>query len=124
MKKSSNIYDIGALFMIKAQQKPRTPKQSNSLHLWMSELSEILNDAGLDQRKVLKPSIEIPWTPEAIKEQLVRPIMKSLTTKVSTTQLESKEIDQIVKVIVRHLGEKFGVSPTEFPSIERSIKYQ
>ena len=116
-----NIYDVIALFMIKAQQ--RTIPQNSSLHLWMSELSEILNSAGLDQRKILKPSVSIPWTMQAIKEQLVKPVLKAYNGKTSTTQLTTKEIDKIVEIITRHLGEKFGVSPTEFPSIERQIDY-
>lgn len=107
--------------MIKAQQ--RTIPQNSSLHLWMSELSEILNSAGLDQRKILKPSVSIPWTMQAIKEQLVKPVLKAYNGKTSTTQLTTKEIDKIVEIITRHLGEKFGVSPTEFPSIERQIDY-
>lgn len=102
--------------MDKKEQK-RTQAQNRSLHLFFTQLAEQLNDAGLDQRKVLKPSVDIPWTAIAIKEQLWRPIQKAQLHKDSTTELTTKEIDQVLDTITRHLGQKFGIQVI-FPSIE------
>lgn len=97
----------------------RTSNQNRALHLFLAQLAETLNDAGLDQRKVLKPSVSIPWTPVAIKEQLWRPIQKALFAKESTTELDKvKELDRIHEVLMRHLGEKFEVEYIPFPSNE------
>jgi len=90
------------------------------LHLYFTQLAEALNDAGLDMRKTLKPSIEIPWSSKSIKEYLWRPIMKAQCGKESTTELTTKEIDQIFDVINRHLSEKFGLF-VEWPSLESLI---
>lgn len=95
----------------------RTISQNRALHLYFTQLAETLNDAGLDMRKVLKPGIDIPWTSKSIKEFLWRPIQESLLHKESTTELTTVEIDKVLDVITRHLGEKFGVAQ-EFPSIE------
>ena len=38
----------------------RTPRQNRSLHMWLRMVADDLNNAGLDQRKVLKPEIAIP----------------------------------------------------------------
>lgn len=100
--------------------KPRTLQQSKALHLYFSHLAEILNDNNLDMRKVLKPSINIPWTAKSIKEHLWRPIMKIQLGKDSTTELTTKEIDEVYDVINKHLGEQFGIT-VEFPSIESLI---
>jgi len=96
--------------------KKRTTAQNAALHVFLKLLAESLNDAGLDQRTVLKPSVSIPWTPESAKEQLWRPIQKALYGSTSTTQLEKLEqVDHTHEVLMRHLAEKFGVEFIEFP---------
>lgn len=99
------------------ESKQRTLQQNKSLHALFGNLAQELNDSGLDQRKVLKESVDIPWTPEAIKEQIWRPVQKAMLQKESTTQLTTKEIDEVFDVINRHLGDKFGLH-VAFPSIE------
>ena len=97
--------------------KPRTETQNSALHLYFTQLAEMLNDAGLDMRKTLKPGVEIPWTGKSIKEFLWRPIMTAQLGKESTKDLTTKEIDQVFDVINRHLSEKFGIT-LPFPSID------
>ena len=100
--------------------KPRTLQQSKALHLYFTQLAEILNESGLDMRKVLKPSISIPWTPQTIKENLWKPIMEFQLQKSSTTEMTTKDIDEVYDVINKHIGEQFGIS-IEFPSQESLI---
>jgi hypothetical protein len=98
----------------------RTSQQNRALHLYLTMLSDALNDAGLDQRKVLKPGVSIPWTPSAAKEQLWRPIQVALFQKESTTELDkTKELDKVHEVLMRHLGEKFGIEYIPFPVDEK-----
>lgn len=99
------------------KEKIRTDKQNRALHLYFTHLAEALNENGLDMRKTLKPSIEIPWTPKTVKDYLWRPIMKAQVMKESTTELTTKEIDLVFDTLNRHLSEKFGLS-VPFPSIE------
>jgi hypothetical protein len=100
------------------KDKPaRTRQQNKALHLYYTFLANALNDAGLDMRKTLKPEIEIPWTPETVKEFLWRPIQRAQLQKESTTELTTKELDEVLETLSRHLGEKFGLS-VPFPSIE------
>lgn len=95
----------------------RTTQQNKALHVYFRLLADTLNEAGLDQRKVLKPSIDIPWDAKSIKEQLWRPIQNAQIHKKSTKDLETTEIDKIYDTLNRHLSEKFGVS-VPFPSEE------
>lgn len=100
-------------------QKPRTPEQNRALHLFFKILAGHLNAAGLDQRVVLKPGVSIPWTEEAVKEQLWRPIQKAMFNKQSTTELSKlEEIDAIHEVLMRELGQKFGLEYIDFPHFE------
>ena len=94
-----------------------TPQQRKALELYFRLLADKLNESGLDQRKVLKPSVEIPWNHDSIKNQLWGPIQKAQINKESTTELEKKEIDIIYDTLNRHLGEKFGIH-VPFPNDE------
>lgn len=99
----------------------RTKKQNDSLHLYFQQLSETLNEAGLDVRAVMKPEMDIPWSGVMVKELLWRPIQKIYLNKKSTTRLTSDEVSQVYKILDRHLAEKFGVL-VEFPSLETLIQ--
>jgi len=98
----------------------RTVRQNKALHVLFRLLAETLNDNGLDMRKTLKPGIDIPWSPESAKEYLWRPVQEAQLNKKSTTELTTKEIDEVFDTINKHLGEKFGVH-VPFPSIEELI---
>lgn len=102
------------------ENKQRTIQQNKALHLYFTHLSEALNDAGLDMRKTLKPEVEIPWTPENIKNLIWKPIMEAQLGKKSTTEMNTKDIDVVFDTINRHLGEKFGLE-IRFPSIDSLI---
>lgn len=100
----------------------RTLTQNAALHLYFSLVAETLNDAGLDMRVVLKPEVEIPWSKDTIKDFLWRPIQRFQLGKESTTELTTKEIDQIFDTMNRHLA-KHGVHE-DFPSIETLMNQQ
>lgn len=100
----------------------RTRQQNNALHLLFNLLSDGLNDAGLDMVHTLKPGTEIPWTSQNVKEFLWRPIQEAQLGKKSTTELTTKEIDQVFDTLNRHLGNKFKLH-VPFPSIEE-VMYQ
>jgi hypothetical protein len=87
----------------------RTSLQNRSLHKYFQLLADALNDAGLDMKKTLKPEIDIPWTPENIKNHLWRPIQIAVTQKHSTTELTTGEPNRVYEVLDRHISEKFGI---------------
>jgi len=99
------------------EPKPMTRKQQNAMHLWFQMLADELNLAGLDQRKVLKQSVKIPWDKSSVKERLYKPILEAYKGKKSTTDMTTKEIEEMLDILTRHLGKKFGVS-CDFPSVE------
>lgn len=104
-------------------EKQRTVQQNKALHVYFSLIANALNDGGYDMRKVLKPEVEIPWSPRAVKEYLWRPVMKIQLQKASTTQMSTTDIDLVFDTINRHLGEKFGIHEP-FPSLEEIINRQ
>jgi len=98
----------------------RTLRQNASLHLFYELLATELNSSGLDMKKVLKPTIDIPWTQENVKNHLWRPIQEAMLNKESTTELTTKEVSQVYEVLNRHLGEKLKVH-VPFPSDEQTL---
>lgn len=102
--------------------KQRSNQQNKSLHLFFELLANELNMAGLDMKKVLKPTVDIPWTKTTIKEHLWKPLQNAYNLKKSTTELTTAEVSQIYDVLNRHLGEKFSIH-VPFPSEEQTEEY-
>lgn len=87
----------------------RTIQQNKALHKTFELWCDQLNGAGLTVKVVLKPEVEVMWTPDMIKEYLWRPIQKAQLGKESTTELTTKEVDKVYQTLQHHFGEKFGI---------------
>ena len=94
----------------------RTLAQNRALHLYCKNVSQALNSAGYDMKKVIKA--DVPWTPLQVKELIWRPIQKALLRKESTTNLSKSEVNKVFETVSKLLAERFGIV-VEFPSIER-----
>ncbi|MBT7929836.1 hypothetical protein HN682_07985 [Candidatus Peregrinibacteria bacterium] len=97
----------------------RTLTQNKAFHLYFKMLADELNSAGLDAKRVLKPEIDIPWTPDMIKRHLWKAVQDAMFEKDSTTKLTTKEVGEVYEVLNRHLGEKFSIH-VPFPSEENA----
>lgn len=103
--------------MNQSEEKTRTHQQNKALWVYFTQLAEALNDAGLDQRVVLKPSVAILWDKNSVHKYLWKGIQEAMLGKESTTELTSAEIDKVYETLNRHLGETTGVH-VPFPSEE------
>lgn len=115
------LLDNKKLCVIKAVQKKRTNTQNAALHKWFELISKSLNEIGLTYKVTIIKEIEHPFTPEAVKEHIIKPIIKSMYNYDSTTQLKTNEIDGLIDTISNWLGSK-GVF-ISFPSIKSLIDY-
>jgi hypothetical protein len=99
----------------------RTSQQNRSYWKGCELLAQALNDAGLEKKAalelLLKEGMDIPWTKNAIHEDLFKPIIRAMYGKVSTTQLGRIQISEAWDVLNRATGEKLGVT-VPFPSEE------
>ena len=87
----------------------RTLKQNNSLQKGLRNLCEELEEGGLDMKKVLKPEVDIPWTVDSAREFLFNPIAQVMFNRTSS-ELNTVEIQKVWDVMMRHMGEKHGVT--------------
>ena len=102
----------------KLPDKPRrTDKQNRALHAYFTLLADELNDAGFDLKKTIRGNIDIPWTPEMIKNLIWRPVQKNHLGKESTTKLSTGDVDKIYNIINRELGTRLGLY-VPFPSLD------
>jgi len=102
------------------EEKLRTTKQNAALHKMFEDMATILNDKGLYIGQVIK--VEAPWNKDRIKELIWREVQKKMTGKQSTTELTTKEIDQIFETIHLALATK-GIDIV-FPSIQSILLEQ
>ena len=105
------------------EEKRRTLNQNRALHLYFQMLADELNRAGLDMKVVLKPSVDIWWNKQTIKDYLWRPIMKAQLGKRSTTEMTTTDIDAVFDTLNRHLSDKFGkwCEAIPFPSLDQMM---
>lgn len=92
------------------------PQQRKALHKWCEMVADTLNYQGMDMRKTLRNDIEIAWTKDNVKEYIYKPVLEALTGKESTEEQSTLDPTEIVDILVKHFGEKFGVELPQWPS--------
>jgi hypothetical protein len=95
--------------------KRRTPSQNNAIHLYCEQLANACNEAGYDMKAILREDAEIPCTKDSIKRLVWAKVQEALYGKKETSKLSSSEVDEVYKVVDRHISETRGIH-VEFPS--------
>ena len=93
----------------------RTLTQNKAIHKYFVMLAESLNNAGLDVKKTMRHDVDIPWTPELIKELIWRGVQEAMFDIKSTTKLDTEQVSKVYETINRHTSSTMGVSVV-FPS--------
>jgi len=92
----------------------RTLTQNSAMHKYFEMVASELCEMGLTVEKVLTKPLEIPWTPELVKELMWRRVQEAMFGKKSTTELTTKEVNEVYEVVARFLADKQGIV-IEFP---------
>ncbi len=99
-----------------------TSSQRNSAWLYMTLKVQQLNEAGLEMRKVLKPTYAIPWTKESFHDHIWVKLQKAMYGTDSMRALKKLQVSKIHEVIERELGEKHGLDYIPFPADSERTK--
>jgi hypothetical protein len=112
----------GAKIELKELRNSRSEKQNKALHLFFTFISDELNEIGLQYQYtgISGKTFELRYTSTLVKEFVWRPIQIAMFNKKSTTQLDTKEMNDIIDVILVFFGDR-GIS-LEFPSIDSLMK--
>ena len=92
----------------------RTVKQNSAIHLWASQISDVLNENNLYMTGIFQN--DIMWSMELVKTQIIKNLIKTLFNIDSTTKLKRKELDNLIDYITAIFGEKKGIKIPEFPN--------
>lgn len=98
--------------------RTRSKFQQAALQVWCRQTADLFNEQEI-ARAIKSPifkqgEMEAPWSPEAIKYEIWRPIQKAMTGHDSTTKPTPQEYIQIFDYIVRAFGAK-GVRLPDWP---------
>lgn len=105
------------------EEVQRTLPQNSALHLWCKQIAQAYNEKGLSIQEVIKHfKMEVMWTPQNVKEILIKTAIKALYCKKSTTELSKGDIDRLVDVITMFNGQ-VEVEYIPFPSQETLKEY-
>jgi hypothetical protein len=99
-----------------------TTLQNSSIHKFFVIICDNLNDLGIEfcYTGLTGIDLSVRYTPNIVKNFFWRPIQIALFDIVSTTQLDTKKINDISDVIIKFFGEKGVV--VEFPNKDRLNK--
>lgn len=110
---------MGEGWTVEFNRLSRTRLQNNSLHRWLDELSKRLNHAGFGVSgllsAILKSGADIPWSTTTAKDILYRPVMKAITDKESTKELDTVEPSEICLIVGQKVSEATGITAPPWP---------
>ena len=104
----------GRQTILTEKEYTRTLAQNNGLHALLRRLADEMNEAGYDVKHFLSESeskLDLPWTEASCKELLVRPVIKAMYDKQSTTKLTKEELSKALDVLLARVAEITGVTP-------------
>lgn len=101
----------------KNKGKARSSQQNRALHKYLSMLADALNNAGYDMRNTLRHDIDLPWSPEMVKDLIWRPVQIAMFNTESTAKMKRSDYSKVWEVLNRHTSEKFGIY-VQWPSEE------
>ena len=97
--------------MTEKEYDQRTGQQNKAIHLYCRIVSDMLNlndiyvrSPNPERQYPWKTDVEIPFNKEIVKEDMWDKIMYVMFKKTSTTELTTKEVNEIYEVMSRHLG--------------------
>jgi hypothetical protein len=108
-------------FELKKVLNTRTSQQNRALHLFFTFVSTELNELGLEftYEGLSTKNLSSRYTALIVKEFIWKPIQIAMFEVDSTTKLTTKDMNEIIDVIVSYFGQK-GID-LQFPNIEKLI---
>ncbi len=93
-----------------AEDNKRTIQQNKRLHQWMRELAEEFNNRGLYVQQILKPTWEIEWTEQLVKDNIIRPIAEAIAKTEHTSELNKQQLQKVLDIVDKNLLQKWQIN--------------
>ena len=123
IKLVNELLEEKAVIEIKKSKKTRSGAQNRALHKYFGLISEQLNEMGMEfvYTGIRGKELSMPYSSTIVKDYFWRPLQIHLFKKESTTQITTKEMNEIIEIIGKFFAEK-GVD-LPFPSIESIMSH-
>jgi len=102
----------------KTNIEQRTSSQNRAYWLWLTMIIEVLEKEGVYAKGVLDNQIE--WTKEVLHHTVTHDIIFKEYGKVSTTQLNTNEIELVIERYTEMFG-AIGVELPKFPCVDGKL---
>lgn len=86
--------------------RQRSLSQNSAAHLFFRNLSDSLNDAGMEQHVFFKDGFFVNWNPETVKENIWKPVQVAICGESSTTKPTREQYVKIYEHVNRLLSAK------------------
>jgi hypothetical protein len=84
----------------------RTALQNAALHSFLRDLAQSLNDAHMYLHVFpWKEGAEVTWSMDDCKERLWKPLQEAITGKRRTSDLTTKEVDEVYQPLARKIAQ-------------------
>jgi len=97
----------------------RTNKQNASLHKWLTQIAEMLNESG--QTYTTEMGIPIRYSLNLLKEFYWKPTQKVLFGIESTTEMTGVMLNNLIDSFTLWLSHKKNIEAPEFPNKQSLI---
>ena len=99
----------------------RTLKSNSALHLWFSQIANLLTDAGYEQQITIGTA-DVPWSEKTVKSAF-KSIGRVQFEKAKTSEMTTKELSEVAETFIRFYASRGLVLPA-FPSMEALLQDQ
>lgn len=104
------------------KEDKRTIPQNSAIHKWFELLEQECTALGQTMDMLIKNPTEVPITRYLLKDTF-RLIGKMIYGKESTADLTKEEIDKVIQVFEKTIGERLQIY-ISFPSVEHLLREQ
>ena len=115
-KKEFSIEDIINWFHNIIEPPVRTLSQNKALHLWFTQISELLNDAG--QVYTNEMGIECRYTMLVLKNVYWKPLLYQLFEIESTKEMTTTILNNLIDSFTLWFAQKKGIEVPPFPNLQ------
>jgi len=95
-----------------SESKSISWQQMKSVHLWLGQVANAMNEGGIDMKTVLtsmRKGFSVRPTKEILKECLWKPLQEAVLKVTSTRDLSSKDVNEIYSRLDAFLTDVHGI---------------
>ena len=115
-----DLSEMEGLIEIEIRRPRRTPKQNDSLHLWLTQYADYCQENSITAQMILSEKSDVPVTKSFLKD-LIHHIAKRMYDEEHTSKLTTTELSIVAEVFQKAMSEKIHFF-IPFPNKDETVK--